>query len=190
MTNGRERGNSLWDFSWRVYHEPGVAEACLELQDRRGLDVNLLLACCWAGSRGHALSAAEMDRLTAAVAPWQEQVVRPLRGVRRWLKDQDAASPDSAESLRQAIKGHELDAERLEQDILHAALAAPGGGAADPGEPDPRAAVHNLLRYLHAVGCVPNAGDSARLATLVRGAFGAAWSPLRIIWELQDDGPG
>ncbi len=189
MADATDSGNPLWDFSWRVYHEPDVAEACLALQDRRGLDVNLLLACCWAGHCGRALSAAEMNRLTTAVAPWQRQIVRPLREIRRWLKDQDAAPVESVESLRQAIKDRELEAERLEQDILHGALAELWGEASDPGAPDPRAAIHNILRYLHALDCRPSPGDSARLATLVRASFGPAWSPLRIVWELQDQGP-
>ncbi len=32
----------FWNFSLEVYGGEGVARACLELQDRRGVDVNLL----------------------------------------------------------------------------------------------------------------------------------------------------
>ena len=34
---------SFWDFSVGTYRRPGVADACLSLQDRYGLDVNVLL---------------------------------------------------------------------------------------------------------------------------------------------------
>ena len=39
----------FWDFSLEIYAKPGVAQACLALQDECGADVNLLLFCCWAG---------------------------------------------------------------------------------------------------------------------------------------------
>jgi len=40
-------GNPFWDFSLAVYRRPGVAAACLRLQDEAGVDVNLLLYFCW-----------------------------------------------------------------------------------------------------------------------------------------------
>ena len=48
----------FWDFSLAVYGRPGVAPACLALQQRHGADVNLLLFCAWFG-------AAHRGRLTA-----------------------------------------------------------------------------------------------------------------------------
>ncbi|HEY9550471.1 MAG TPA: TIGR02444 family protein, partial [Kiloniellaceae bacterium] len=45
----------FWQFSGAVYARRGVAEACLALQQRHGLDVNLLLFCAWAGSNGRRL---------------------------------------------------------------------------------------------------------------------------------------
>ena len=137
---GSEAGaNPLWDFSLRLYGEPGVAEACLALQDRLGADVNLLLFCCWAGQRGQALGEADLDRLQAVAAPWQRQVVAPLRSARRWLKGQGGAG---AEALREEIKRLELEAERLEQDRLQAVLPLPDG----PASLD--SAAMNLERYL------------------------------------------
>ena len=78
--------HALWDFSQDLYGRPGVAEACLSLQDRRGLDVNILLFCCWAGMRGQALTVEALAACLDTVRPWQDQVVKPLRAVRRWLK--------------------------------------------------------------------------------------------------------
>src|SRR3954470_3940357 len=37
----------FWNFSLELYAGEGVAEACLDLQERRGCDVNVLLFCCW-----------------------------------------------------------------------------------------------------------------------------------------------
>ena len=42
----------FWNFSLELYAGDGVAEACLDLQERRGCDVNILLFCCWLGASG------------------------------------------------------------------------------------------------------------------------------------------
>ena len=43
----------FWDYSLALYGRPGVEACCLRLQDRLGVDVNLLLLCCWLAARGH-----------------------------------------------------------------------------------------------------------------------------------------
>ncbi|MEE8535925.1 MAG: TIGR02444 family protein, partial [Kiloniellales bacterium] len=128
-------GNPFWDFSLAVYGRAGVGEACVALQDRHGLDVNLLLLCCWAATRGRGLDATGLSRLVAAVAGWQREVVRPLRGVRRWLKTQSADAAGPAGALRAAVKAQELEAERVEQFLLFEAMGTAGAGKA--GVPSP-----------------------------------------------------
>ncbi|MFB3151067.1 MAG: TIGR02444 family protein, partial [Alphaproteobacteria bacterium] len=44
--------NPCWDFALVVYRRDGVAEACLALQESQGVDVNVLLFCCWLGESG------------------------------------------------------------------------------------------------------------------------------------------
>lgn len=116
--------NPLWDFSLTVYARPGVPVACLDLQDRRGQDVNLLLFAAWAGlACGVRLTAAELERIDSTVAPWRAEVVRPLRAVRRRVKGEDPA-------LYDRLKAAELAAERVQQDRLFAAsglVPRPGG---------------------------------------------------------------
>ena len=155
----------LWAFSLATYGRPGVAAACLALQDRHGLDVNILLYCCWAGRRGRALTAGELADLRAAADPWHDSVVRPLRAARRWLKEQIAADANSDERLRAEIKARELEAERLEQSILAARLVV----APDRGTP---AMAHaNVMRYLTALGIVPDGADRAGLESLISAGF-------------------
>nr|WP_196242268.1 TIGR02444 family protein [Azospirillum oleiclasticum] len=97
-----------------VYRREGVPALCLDLQDRRGADVNILLVAAWAGAAcGVRLAAADLARLDAAVAPWRDEVVRPLRAVRRRVKGED-------EGLYARLKATELEAERIQQDRLHA----------------------------------------------------------------------
>lgn len=122
----------LWAFSLELYHRPGVAEACLSLQDRCSVNVNLLLHALWCGARGHRVTQEERQQLDQAVATWHEQVVEPLRGTRRWMKAQATMRDHAAMALREAIKKQELEAERLEQLLLERTLAPlPGASALD-----------------------------------------------------------
>ena len=105
----------LWTFSNRIYRAEGVAAACIDLQDRHGLDVNMLLFCCWAGVELGRLPESTLVDADAISAPWSENVVGPIRHARRWLKANRGESP-----LRDQIRSIELDAERREQHELEA----------------------------------------------------------------------
>ena len=156
---------TLWDYSLAVYARSGVPAACLALQARHGLDVNVLLFCCWAGQCGRALTPEEIDGLMAAVGPWHERAVKPLRAVRRWLKTRETAPGAAAEALRQEVKALELEAERIEQQILAETLAL-GEGA-----PAAALAAANLKAYLGVQKLRAGAEDTADLASLLTGCF-------------------
>jgi uncharacterized protein (TIGR02444 family) len=122
----------FWSFSVELYGRPGVAPACLALQDRFGCDVNLLLLALWAGRCGVALGPEDFARLDAAAAPWRTGVVEPIRSVRRRLKSESlGAAPELAEACRQALLKAELEAERAAQEQLARTLAWPVPGAMD-----------------------------------------------------------
>jgi uncharacterized protein (TIGR02444 family) len=70
---------TFWESSLALYRRPGVPEACLRLQDRDGLDVNLVLWCVWLGVTGRPLDEDLLGRAMAAVAPWRARAVLPLR---------------------------------------------------------------------------------------------------------------
>jgi uncharacterized protein (TIGR02444 family) len=132
----------FWEFSLAVYAAPGVAEECLALQDRHGLDVNIALFCCWHGWSGRGrLTPAAIAAAEARVAAWTRDVVVPLRSVRRALKPLPAPA---AAAIRTTVKRLELDAEREEQRLLVEGLA----DAAPTG--DAPAAAANLATYLAA----------------------------------------
>jgi uncharacterized protein (TIGR02444 family) len=116
-TDDLQYDNEFWRFSLTVYGEPGVAKECLVLQEAIGLDVNVLLFCAWLGSRAVVLNRAEIEAVSAAVADWHENVVRPLRGVRQHIKKLQC---DNLETFRTKVKGIELEAEQIEQAILFA----------------------------------------------------------------------
>lgn len=151
----------FWAFSLAIYSRPKVPEACLRLQDSRGLDVNLLLHALWCGALGHRITLAERQSLDAIAAPWQGHAVRPLREVRRWLKSQDRLSKQEAEPLRDQVKALELEAERLEQLLLERHLSPPeaAGGPA------------HAAANLHALVPQPNEQERADLVVLLRSAW-------------------
>ncbi len=110
----------FWPFSLEVYRKPGVEGACLSLQDEAGLDVNAVLFCCWAGASGYGcLTDLEMEAVFGVTQSWNVSVVKPLRSVRRVLKDHIGPAPEGpVAALRQAVKDIELEAEWHEQRLL------------------------------------------------------------------------
>ena len=134
--------DALWSFSLALYGRPGVPAWCLDLQDAHGADVNVMLALLFAGMRGVRLDASAVAALDAAVRDWRDDVVVPLRRVRRRLKTEEG----DAQALRTTIKGAELTAERLEQQVLAARLA-PLPDTPAPAEAQAAAAA-NLAHYL------------------------------------------
>ena len=103
----------LWDWSLEAYAAPGVAEACLHLQDAQGQNVPLLLWAAWAAATGRRPDDDAIEAACDAARAWSDAAVAPLRAIRRTLK---APIPDldkaARESLREQIKALELQAER------------------------------------------------------------------------------
>lgn len=99
----------LWVFALGLYGREGVERACLTLQDEAEVDVCELLWHCWLYHAGVMLQCepAALDE----VRRWQAEVTRPLRRLRRTLKDEATRRPGVAE-LRQMLKQAELEAER------------------------------------------------------------------------------
>jgi uncharacterized protein (TIGR02444 family) len=111
------RPEGFWDWSLAVYAKPGVKEACLALQDGRGVDVNLALWCCWLAASGRRPGPA-LEPARAFAESWRA-VVAPLRRARDALKPPpEGADPDAAAQLRRTILDVELDAERVAQTRL------------------------------------------------------------------------
>jgi uncharacterized protein (TIGR02444 family) len=144
--------NPFWDYALALYGRDGVERACLDLQTRHGLDVNVVLLCCWLATRGIEADQEWLRAATAAVERWQAEVIRPLRAVRSRLKAElaepepgsiPACWPDLTARLRRRVLALEIDGERLEQ-LLLADLAADLAATVAPGID---LAIRNLGRY-------------------------------------------
>lgn len=144
----------LWNHALALYARPGVEAACLHVQALGG-DVCLLLCATWLQARGVAPSPARVQALRTLAAPWQEDVVVPLRGLRQAWRTPAQHDPHLA-ALREQLKGLELQAERTLLERLQAcALQWPAGAQASTDDwltelaPD-QAHGHDALEQLRA----------------------------------------
>jgi uncharacterized protein (TIGR02444 family) len=139
-------GSPFWRFSLQFYRLPGVAEACIRLQEESGVDVNLLLFLLWHAAQQRMLSTAEVERLELLIAAWRDLAVIPLRVIRRALKSPPALlEAGTAEAFRTRIKAVELEAERLQQEAMYGLVRDSLFGKAAPSDAD--AARANVAAY-------------------------------------------
>jgi uncharacterized protein (TIGR02444 family) len=163
-----ETNNPFWQFSLRVYASQDVAAECLELQDKLGLDVNIVLFAAWLGAaRGIALDRNAIDRIAQEMESWSDAVVRPLRAVRQRLKQMPQIIDPQVQALRKKIADAELFSEQIEQALLYR-LA--GGLEQAMSEPGPAAARANVLAILAAHGGDPAAFPLQSLLAAVNSA--------------------
>lgn len=156
----------FWRFSLRFYRQRDVADACITLQEKAGVDVNLLLFLLWHATKKRALSTAEVAELESRIAPWRNMTVIPLRTMRRALKSPPVlVSGAAADVFRTKIKAVELEAERLQQEAMHE-LAVPSLLGADA--PSLEAAAHaNIEAYVAMRGTAfPRSATETLLAAL------------------------
>jgi uncharacterized protein (TIGR02444 family) len=131
MTSQPEMDSPLWRFSLAVYRGAGVQEECLDVQERFGVDVNLLMLCAYVGAiEGAVLTASDIADALDATSAWHVNAVKSLRQVRRTLKPWGSGEgPFSpvVEALRTKVKGAELEAEQIEQAMMWSWLREQAG---------------------------------------------------------------
>lgn len=146
--------SAFWTYSLAVYARPGVAEACLTLQDEDGADVNVLLYLMFLAHQGRQIDAATTTAIAALARPWSEAVVVPLRGLRRRLKTAiGSLPPERTAALRTEVKRIELESERVLQETLETAM--PPQALGHPADDRSVAAKANLTAYARLLGLAP-----------------------------------
>ena len=144
--------NDLWHYALRLYCQPGMESACLELQ-QAGLSINRLLFCLWLGQdAGRQLDLLVLQEATG----WQSEITHPLRALRykvRVYKLQDEAYQACYSAMRKA----ELACEQLELALMHDVA-----GQMLKGEAGSSLVLENLASYLN--GCTLNADPSVTAA--------------------------
>ncbi|MEQ8603560.1 MAG: TIGR02444 family protein [Marivibrio sp.] len=178
----------LWRFALDLYAQEGVEEAALSLQDRHGLDVPLLLLCCFMGRHGVRATRETIQTLDQHARAWRSVAVEPLRDLRRRLKqDVGAVSAERAAPFRDRVKALELEAERLQLETLfHTLERLPG----KDGREAERAGLMrvNLSLYAAHAGVDPPQGARDLMEVLVRGTVDMLLGPETQERE-REDGP-
>lgn len=174
MGRSRELEAESWTFALALYARPGVAEACLALQSEADVDVMLLLMATFAAVKHRTLlTADEIGALDEACRPWREQVVGSLRTIRGELKTGPLPAPnDETEQLRSRVKALELEAERLQNQLLAECvpLRPPGQEAMRPGQL--RAVLNDVVMYFaDRRGTKANANVSSSIEAIVGAAM-------------------
>ena len=155
-----------------VYAADGVSAACLTLQGRLDVDVNVVLFAAYVGAvRAESLTDAGLVAALDRIGGWHREVVLPLRSVRRRLKVHPAEAPTAtaAAQLRADLQRLEIDAEMVELAELDA-LATAGARPSASGAPAERAAA--------AIGTVvgDELDDELRSAIGVIASAAASWA--------------
>ena len=174
--------HAFWDFSVALYAKPGVAPACLGLQERHGIDVNALMFCLWLGESGRGPAPrAALDAAFDAVGPWHARVVRALRPLRRLLKPGfEPVDPALVQALRARIQKVEIDAEHVEQIALAASAAAQA--PARPNLPAAERAAHaagHAAAYFARISGPRDGADLDALCVIFAAAFDLPAAALR-----------
>ena len=142
----------FWNFSNRVYQNDDVQDACLALQNKYGLDVNLILFCCWSGALHGEFTEELFEQSLREALDWRQNVVEPLRNVRSWLKQEIHNRRFSANSsvmdFRAVVKATELESERLQQMDLERLIDHSSGSEFEPLN----SSAKNLRRYCDRCG--------------------------------------
>lgn len=175
---------SLWDFAVSVYDHTGVEEACLALQDRFGVNVNMIMFCTWLAASN--VSPLDLEGFLAAAlkisSNWQRMLIGPLRACRRGLKVLAEGAAEgigrrgtsieigALPALREQVKKCELEAERLHLSVL--ASLADGVKAAPAGPVARQMAVSNLTVYFSAAGVTLDPLGQSHVTRILDAAFG------------------
>ncbi|MEP9377146.1 TIGR02444 family protein [Aquabacter sp. CN5-332] len=163
--------DTLKDYALALYGGEGVSAACLTLQERTGLDVNILLFAAWMGAaRGRALGAEEVAQAQSLISDWHKEIVRPLRAVRRRLKTGPLPAPSEATGmLRVRLQALEISAEIIELEEL-GALGLHLGSQSGTGTPQDMAALGMLAVVEAAAGRAPETEEKDAVEIIARAA--------------------
>ncbi len=163
----------FWKFSLKIYGGEGVSRACINIQDRHEMDVNLLLLGTWFGASGRGrLSKSQLDAAIGVSRQWNREIVCNLRSIRERLKDGfEGFSANHTDGMRKAVLALEIECEQIEHFALAGALGAAADGPDDDGTDGLSESSANLLAYFERKGVVPTAADRDDMAVILGSAY-------------------
>jgi uncharacterized protein (TIGR02444 family) len=117
QTLGSDLLEDFWRWAVARYDNVQVREGLLELQENAGLIILEAMFLAWLGHRGQAIGEEDQQRIRAAITPWVDGVVLPLRRQRQAWTDMPSMITN-----RRALLGLELEAEHVLAGLLVDAL--------------------------------------------------------------------
>ncbi|WED42547.1 TIGR02444 family protein [Legionella cardiaca] len=114
--------NPLWQFSLTVYQHQEIKEQCLSLQNTTGVNVNLLLFCCWLSYGVELISHFEFIKACDTIKDWNSQVTKTLRQARQSAKQWQESS-SWVKNFYQQILTQEINSEAYQQYRLYSYFA-------------------------------------------------------------------
>ena len=165
-----KQSHNFWNFSVKFYSSKDVAEACLELQEEFGLDINLLLFCLWF-SKNHGELGDELLRDVWQFSyQWKKEGVQPLRSGRKWMKASSIAirkeQREQFSQLREDIKTKELEAEKFQQIAIETLTKESSKPKLQRREEEKLVRI-NLLKLFHIHSIDQIAWESSNLDTVI-----------------------
>ena len=143
--------NPLWRHACQFYAQSGVEQTLLALQDEHGADINQILQAHWLGTEERVW---DQGCVSEEYSLWMEQQIRPLRKIRRDMKQQWVEERGSAfEDFRQQVKKLELQAEQYGLALLYLA------GQQQLPSVEGKLVQENLSRYAMSLG-IPDSSFS------------------------------
>jgi uncharacterized protein (TIGR02444 family) len=164
----------FWDFSLSVYGKGGVPEACIALQDRHRLDVNILLFCLYNGFRGiPMLTPEKLTEIIDMSRGWNREIVRGLRAVRLSLTEDFSGVPEKRLAhLRRQVLEIEIDCEHAEQLSLAGEITSDINDSLPPQERC-ELSLANLKNYFDALDVRVGAAEVMDLTAILTATYPA-----------------
>ncbi|MBB1292750.1 TIGR02444 family protein [Pseudoalteromonas sp. SG43-7] len=109
--------NDFWQFACQLYSKDGMQARLLDYQNQQGKNVNLCLLLYYLDSLNLAISQAQLSKLEQCISAFDQQVLKPLRTSRAYLKANHTEIADYA-AIRKELLSAELKLEKQQQQML------------------------------------------------------------------------
>ncbi|MEH6397041.1 TIGR02444 family protein [Pseudoalteromonas sp.] len=109
--------NDFWQFACQLYSEDGMQARLLDYQNQQGKNVNLCLLLYYLDSLNLAISQAQLSKLEQCISAFDQQVLKPLRATRAYLKANQTEITDYT-VIRKELLSAELKLEKQQQKML------------------------------------------------------------------------
>jgi uncharacterized protein (TIGR02444 family) len=109
--------NNFSEFANQIHSNLQMKNILYHLQERLGMNVNVLLFCCWFACRGcRHLSKKDLQNVINAISPWHDQIVASLQ--KMLMVSNKINNSDWQKNISVMISDKILLAKQMEQVIL------------------------------------------------------------------------